>query len=72
MRKTIEFEEEFRDIDFDLLDNLRNVLVPFFIVTDILSGSKYPSMGLIVSAISTIEDMLASVVSTNQIVLDVK
>lgn len=72
MRDVIEFEKEFKEFDFDFFVELNKILGPFFEVTQMLCGSKYPSMGLVVSAISTIEDIMALINVTNPIVNRVK
>ena len=72
MRDVIEFEREFKEFDFNFFVELDKILGPFFEVTQMLCGSKYPSMGLVVSAISTIEDIMASISVKNSIVNRVK
>ena len=48
------------DIKFDwkVLEELSEILTPLFEATEILSGSKYPTIGSVISTVKGIEDLL--------------
>ena len=58
MRDALEHERAFAQFDFDALEELVQILSPFYELTELLSGSTYISLGLVMAGITNIENML--------------
>ena len=60
-------EIEFDSKDWELLTSLKELLRPFFIGTRMMSGTKYPSIGICYHAIWKIKSFCAKETSDEQI-----
>jgi len=58
--------------EFDTCKELVNILEPFDEVTEMLSGSKYPNLGVVTPAIEELSHCLNAYETENEIILQVK
>ncbi|CAG8474352.1 5280_t:CDS:2 [Ambispora gerdemannii] len=58
--------------EFSTCAELVNILDPFDDVTEMLSGSKYPTLGVVTPAIKELERRLSAYETENEIILEIK
>ena len=61
IRSAIEGEKQFLPFEFDEYEELSSILEPFVELTEMLSGSTYITLGLVLSGICNVEILLENI-----------